>query len=174
MMPKNRIEQIFEACLWNFRFFILLPVIFGLLSSLNFFVVGSFEILHGFRLNFCLDEGKCGKATEVVGYIIGGIDYYLIGVVLVIFSFGLYELFISQIDLRLVEEKLNVLAITSLDQLKYKLLQVIVIALVVSFFKQALKMEVTTLIDLLYLSGSILIIALSSYLMHAQSSSSKH
>lgn len=135
-MPKNRIEQIFEASLWNFRFFTLLPVIFGLLSSLNFFIIGSLEIIHGFRLNFCLNEGKCGKATEVVGYMIGGIDYYLIGVVLVIFSFGLYELFISRIDLRLVDERLNVLAITSLDQLKYKLLQVIVIALVVSFLNK--------------------------------------
>ncbi|OKH24068.1 hypothetical protein NIES593_07845 [Hydrococcus rivularis NIES-593] len=64
--------------MWNFRFFTLLPILFCLLSPLNFFVLGSLEIFHGIRLNFCFNEGKCGQVAEIVGYIIGGVDRYLI------------------------------------------------------------------------------------------------
>ncbi|MEL6501874.1 MAG: YqhA family protein [Cyanobacteria bacterium J06623_1] len=37
---------------------------------------------------------------KTVTYIIGGVDYYLIGIVLLIFAFGIYELFISEIEIK--------------------------------------------------------------------------
>jgi hypothetical protein len=31
----KKIEELFEFAIWNFRFVILLPVVFGLLSTVN-------------------------------------------------------------------------------------------------------------------------------------------
>jgi len=162
------IELIFETLMWNFRLFTILPVVFGLLSSLTFFIIGSKDIWYGISLNFC-PEKNCYDPYDILGYIIGGIDFYLVGVVLLIFSFGIYELFISRIDIRLLNQEINILSITSLDELKHKILQVVVVVLVVSFFKKSLSLEMKTLSDSIYLALSILIIAISSYLMHLQS-----
>ena len=75
--PSKKLEAIFEACLWKFRLFALIPVIFGLLSSLNFFVVGSIEILEGLSHNFPHDYIDEHSFTKAVASIIGGVDHYL-------------------------------------------------------------------------------------------------
>ena len=52
---------------------------------------------------------------------VGGIDYYLIGIALLIFGYGIYELVISDIDPRQQdpsEIRRNLLNIESLDGLK--------------------------------------------------------
>jgi uncharacterized membrane protein YqhA len=166
---SNTIEKIFEFWLWNFRFLTIFPVIFGLLSTVNFFIMGSLDIISGIKQNINISDPESYEAVKSVAYIIGGVDYYLIGVVLLIFSFGIYELFISKIDPRLDHKDSNVLEVTSLDHLKYKILQVIVVALIVTLFKKMLVLEIKTMLDLLYLAVSILIVAFSSYLMHTQS-----
>ena len=89
-------------------------------------------------------------------------------IVLLIFSFGVYELFISKIDIRFQYPELNILQSESLEELKRKLVQVIVVALIVSLFKQALNMEVTEAIDLIYIALSILLISISSYFLQLQ------
>ena len=99
---------------------------------------------------------------------IGGIDYYLIGIILLIFSFGIYELFISEIDLDGDQTRKGVLVITSLEELKKKLLQVIIVALIVSVFKKMITLQLNTSIDIIYVSSAILLISISSYLMHRQ------
>jgi uncharacterized membrane protein YqhA len=170
MTGLKRIEIIFEAFLWRFRLFTLLPVIFGLLSTLNFFVMGSIEVSKGLLYGLSLKSSD-EHTEDVVGKIIGGVDYYLIGVVLLIFSFGIYELFISPIDIRFRYREIKILQISTLDQLKHKILQVIVMVLVVSFFKKVLDMKTNTPLDMLYFALAILVIAISSYLMHLQSHS---
>jgi uncharacterized membrane protein YqhA len=169
MTDASKIEQVFEAMLWKFRLFTLLPVIFGLLSSLMFFVMGSLEIIEGIAHNLTIKHAGGHETELVASTVIGGIDHYLIGVVLLIFSFGIYELFISPIDLRHRYANIRILQITTLDQLKAKILQVIVIALVVSFFKKAITASIETSMDMIYLAVSILIISLSGYLLHLQS-----
>ncbi len=162
----KKIEELFEFALWNFRFVILLPVIFGLLSTLKLFVIGTLDVWAGIILNFDPNNPE-GEATyQIVSYIIGGIDYYLIGIVLLIFSFGIYELFISKIDIRKLE--INVLQIESLEQLKGKLIQVIIVALIVSLFKKMLNLDIKVATDIVYLALSILLISVSSYLMYMQ------
>ncbi|MCG8362608.1 MAG: YqhA family protein [Pseudanabaenales cyanobacterium] len=169
MLNAKKIEHYFEVCLWKFRLFTLLPVIFGLLSTLNFFIIGSFEILDTLAYSFELDHFDEYAVTKVITRIIGGIDHYLIGVVLLIFSFGIYEIFISPIDIRSKYQDIKILKISTLDQLKHKILQVIIMVLIISFFKKALSMDVKTTLDLFFIAGSILVVAVSSYLMHLQS-----
>ncbi|MGL6281089.1 MAG: hypothetical protein ACRC2J_01625, partial [Microcoleaceae cyanobacterium] len=55
--------------------------------------------------------------------------------------------------------------VQSLEELKDKIMKVIVIVLVVSFFKQVTQLELTTAGDLLYLAISILLLSASGYLM---------
>lgn len=175
MLPMRRIEHIFETIIWNFRFFALAPVIFGLLSAVQFFIIGTFEIVAGFRLKFDFSDPEGETTTKIISYVIGGIDYYLIGIVLLIFSFGIYELFISKIDIRFQHADIKILQSETLEELKSKLVQVIVVALIVSLFKQTLSLQVSKASDLIYIALSILLISVSSFLLQLQySANSKH
>jgi len=104
---------------------------------------------------------------DVVGGIIGAVDLYLIGVVMLLFSFGLYELFISDIDAAKDEEGKDskLLAIHSLDQLKDKISKVIVMVLVVGFFQKVGHTDYNGALDMLYLALSITAIAVGLYFL---------
>lgn len=164
----KKIELIFEFCLWNFRLFVLFPVLFGLLSTLKLFVIGTLDVWSGFSLAFDMKNPEGEITSQIVSYIIGGIDYYLIGIVLLIFSFGIYELFISKIDFRLKQEESNILQAESLEELKGKLVQVIVVALIVNLFKKMLSINIQKSSDIAYFSIAILLISVSSYLIYIQ------
>jgi uncharacterized membrane protein YqhA len=113
-----------------------------------------------------LNEDKAKYATKIMSGIISGIDLYLIGIVLILFSFGIYELFISKIDIgRHEDQEIQILEIKSLDELKDKILKVVVMVLVVGFFKRVMEMHIETPLNLLYLAISILLISASSYLL---------
>ena len=49
MKFQKRIEKTFGRIIWTFRFFVLMPVVFGLLSAVRFFMIGTYDILAGFR-----------------------------------------------------------------------------------------------------------------------------
>lgn len=168
----KRVEYTFEAIIWSFRFLALLPVLFGLLSSVKLFIIGTLDIWAGFRLSFDRANPEGEVTNRIVSYIIGGVDFYLIGIVLLIFSFGIYELFISKIDIRF-EQEVDILESESLEELKSKLVKVIVVALIVNLFKKALSLEVTQVSDVVYIALAILLIALSNYLLHLQDTSHK-
>jgi uncharacterized membrane protein YqhA len=57
--------------------------------------------------------------------------------------------------------------IENLDDLKARLAKVILMILIVTLFEQALKMDMKTPLDLLYLGGSIALIGLALYFTHA-------
>lgn len=182
MRLQRRIENIVESCLWNVRFFTFIPVLFGVISVITLFLLGSYEIVHGL-MAVLSSPAHAGEAVKEVAEqahkvkdpvklalagIIGGIDLYLIGVVLLLFSFGIYELFISKIDVaRGSNQDVQILEIKSLDELKDKILKVIIMVLIVSFFKEVIQMELTGYLDILYLAISILLVSASGYLMHA-------
>lgn len=154
-----------ETIIWNFRFFTLVPVIFGLLSTVQFFIIGTLDIWAGFSLKFDINDPEGEITNKIISYVIGGIDYYLIGIVLLIFSFGIYELFISKIDIRFEQSELNILQSETLEELKTKLVQVIVVALIVNLFKKALGVDIIESLDLIYISLAILLISISSFLL---------
>ena len=168
----RRFEKSFEALIWNFRFFILAPVIFSLLSSLRLIMIGTIDIWAGLTLALDHKDPEGEITIKTVAYIIGGVDYYLIGIVLLIFAFGIYELFIAEIDIK-HQDNSNILQSESLEELKNKLVNVIVVALIVSLFKQMLSLEVKQLGDVIYLAMAILLISISQYLLHLSHMKSK-
>ena len=67
------------------------------------------------------------NSTLLIGKVVGGIDYYLILIALLIFGYGIYELVIQDIDQRQQEAsdvRRNLLTIELLDGLKKKLTKV--------------------------------------------------
>jgi uncharacterized membrane protein YqhA len=164
------LERIFENGLWSTRFIVILAVVFGLIGAVSLFIVASFDIYETakFVITTYLNHGHPDHFHEnVVGGIIGAVDLYLIGVVMLLFSFGLYELFISEIDVAKTdtESKSSILNITSLDQLKDKISKVIVMVLVVGFFQKVGHTDYNGALDMLYLALSITAVSVGLYFL---------
>ncbi len=164
------LEKIFEGFIWRSRFIVILSVIFGLLGAIVLFIIASLDIysISIFTIKALFAHSHPPKLHEnLVSTIIGAVDLYLIAVVLFIFAFGLYELFISEIDEASNDDKTSkILEIKSLDQLKDKIAKVIVMVLVVSFFKRVLHTEYNGAQEMLYFALSILALALGLYFLH--------
>ncbi len=163
------IESIFERILWDSRFFVLLAVIFSMLGGIALFIVASMDVfgvvvsVADVFLNHLHPEHF---HEEVVSGLIGAIDLYLMAIVLFIFGFGLYELFISDIDIAKQSASSKILEIHSLDELKDKLAKVIVMVLIVSFFQRVLHTDYNGALEMLYFSFSILALSVGLYFLH--------
>jgi uncharacterized membrane protein YqhA len=172
-----KIETLFENLLWSSRFLVLFAVISSLLASLILFVIGAFDIVKLIidLINACRGQGPAMDLHgAVLGTIVGSIDIFLIAVVSLIFSFGLYELFISHINAADSTESSNILDIGSLDVLKDKIGQVIIMALVVKFFQFILVMKMENITQMLYFAASVVILSLALFLMHLGKKMSHH
>ena len=162
------IERLFETLIWNSRFIVVLAVVFGLIGAIILFIVASMDIW-----NVALSTYEAIVThihpehfhEDIVADIIGAVDLYLIAVVMFIFSFGLYELFISDIDQANGKNGSKLLAIDSLDQLKDKIAKVIVMVLVVSFFQRVLHTSFSAPLEMLYFALSITALAVGLYFL---------
>ncbi|MEA3511971.1 MAG: YqhA family protein [Campylobacterota bacterium] len=163
------LEKVFEGAIWRSRFVVILAVVFGLLGAFVLFVVASMDIwgVAVYTFNTIITHAHPEKFHEdIVAGIIGAVDLYLIAVVMFIFSFGIYELFISDIDEATSEKNgSKILAIHSLDQLKDKIAKVIVMVLVVNFFQRVLHTEFSTPLEMLYFAISIAFLSIGLYFL---------
>jgi len=162
------LEKLFEGAIWNSRFIVILAVVFGLVGAVILFIVASLDIWHVATHTFHVITTGAHPETfheDIVAGIIGAVDLYLIAVVMFIFAFGLYELFISDIDQAEGKNGSKLLAIHDLDQLKDKIAKVIVMVLVVNFFQRVLHTHFTTPLEMLYFAGSITALAVGLYFL---------
>lgn len=171
------IEQGFEKFLWNSRFIVLLAVVSSMISSVILFLVATIDVLElvskvwkymtlsGVERTPAVYEEFHGN---VVGHIIGAIDDYLLATVLFIFALGLYELFISKIEEAEAESSTSsrILVIHSLDDLKDRLGKVVLMILVVTFFKNVIHTTFDDPLNILYLGIGILFVSLALYFTH--------
>ncbi|MGD9595554.1 YqhA family protein [Wolinella succinogenes] len=170
---RAKLEYFFESLLWNSRLFVILAVVFSLIGSILLFFVASADILKVVLSAIAYYSGSAPEGVDIhevlLSNVILAVDLYLIAVVLLIFAFGLYELFISKIDVAEESVGSKVLEIHTLDQLKDKLAKVIVMVLIVSFFNRVLHMEMKEPLDMFYFAISILALALGLYFLHKDS-----
>ncbi len=173
----KKLELLFERALWDSRFVILLAVVSSLVVSIGMFFISTvdafFMISHvGAYADSSLDPVTRGAMrSSAVTHIVEIVDGYLLATVMLIFSLGLYELFISKIDMAENDEKASkVLFITNLDDLKARLAKVILMILIVKYFEHATSMHFDNALDLLYLATGIAMIGLAIYLSHAADS----
>lgn len=166
---QSLIEMLFEGAIWRSRFVVIFAVVFGLLGAIVLFLVASLDIWNvavaSFKVVFHLIPHPEHFHEDVVAGLIGAVDLYLIAVVMFIFAFGLYELFISDIDEACGKNGSKLLAIHSLDQLKDKIAKVIIMVLIVNFFQRVLHTTFTTPLEMLYLASSIAFLAVGLYFL---------
>ena len=148
---RNRIEANFERWLWRFRLISIIPVLMSLLGSISCFILGTQEELSALHKLFN-GHFDSDKSILLLGKVVGGIDYYVIGIALLIYGYGVYELIISDIDPRLqdlTEDRGNILSINLLKSLKQKPTKIIVVALIVMTFKLMISVEVDSIVEVL-------------------------
>lgn len=170
----KKLELIFERILWDSRFVVLLAVVASLAASVAMFFMATVDafymIVHvGEYASPALDVAtRSAMRGTAITHIVEIVDGYLLATVMLIFALGLYELFISKIDMAENDEKASkVLFITNLDDLKARLAKVILMILIVKYFEHATTLSFENALDLLYLAAGIALIGLAIYLSHA-------
>ena len=164
----SNFENNFEKLLWKLRYIVILSVILSMVASISLFLIGSWDIIYSIIYQNPLFNAEVTNNNNLLFKIISSIDLFLIGIVLLIFGFGVYELFISEIDFAKGKFAESTLKIKSLDQLKNKIIKVIIIVLIVKFFEKILKLtpQFTNPNDILIFSASILAICLGYFLIN--------
>lgn len=153
---------------------VLTAVIGSLLAGIAIFFMATVDVVYLFKhaMHYA-DTGLTAEARKVlhdntVSHIVEVVDGYLLATVMLIFSLGLYELFISDINqAHGSKSSSKILVINNLDDLKSRLAKVILMIMIVTLFEEALNMHMNTPLDLVYLGASIALIALALYLTHA-------
>ena len=148
---------------------VFLAVIGSILAALMLMILGAADIVLVLKNGLLVAVGATSSEKfqeNSVSTIIRAVDAFLIGTVMLIFGLGLYELFICKIHTAEGEgDSANVLVVHSLDQLKEKIGKVIIMVLVVTFFKHALDMTYGTIVELVWLSVGILFCATALFLL---------
>jgi uncharacterized membrane protein YqhA len=99
------------------------------------------------------------------------IDGYLLGAFMLIFGFGLYELFLAEIrEAKESRMSARILRVESLDDLKSRLGKVILIILIVEVFKDGFQIKAETPLEVLYVAASIALVGLALYLTRSSGS----
>uniref|UniRef100_A0A1D1XRC1 UPF0114 protein in repA1-repA2 intergenic region n=1 Tax=Anthurium amnicola TaxID=1678845 RepID=A0A1D1XRC1_9ARAE len=173
------VEELLEKMIYRCRFFTLLGVSGSLVGSVLCFLKGCGFIATSF-VQYSVAGGR------VMSVLIEAIDIYLLGTVMLVFGMGLYELFISNIDIAkissqrsnflglfMLQERPKWLKIQSVNELKTKVGHVIVMVLLVGQFKEIQKVGINTPKDLLCFTASILLSACGLFLLSKLTNSKK-
>jgi uncharacterized protein (TIGR00645 family) len=164
------VEEIFETALFGCRFLVLIPVLGILASSVVMFSKGCIEVVQGgvafWRLMSFQPTALDDK--NIILAFIPAVDNYLFATILLIISMGLYELFISEIDPKSRKEKTRPtwLRVYDLDDLTSRIGEVVIMILIVNFFRQSFSMNYEYPLDLLALGGGVLLISGSLVVAH--------
>lgn len=169
----NKMERLFESFLWQSRLVVVLAVIASLAAAVALFYMATVDafymvthLLHYASPELTM-EGRVILRTATVTHVVEVVDGYLLATFLLIFALGLYELFVSKIDMaEKAENSSQVLLINSLDDLKGRLAKVVLMILVVRYFEYALGMKFQTPLELLQFAGGIALLGLALYLSH--------
>lgn len=149
------------------RFMVMLAVIGTLLAATTFIVYGVLETIQLITQTIQSGEVTRKAAKGLALEFIEIVDLFLLGTVFYIIAIGLYELFIDT-DVKLPEW----LTINNLDDLKNKLIAVVIVVLGVLFLGQVVSWDGKT--DLLGYGVSIaLVIAALTYFLAQKSGGKK-
>ena len=173
-------ERLFEKALWNGRFVVVVAVVASMAAATAIFYMATVDVVYLVihMLNYAdpsmaIDVRKAIH-DETITHVVEVVDGYLLATFMLIFALGMYELFVSDIDeAHGSKASSKILVIESLDDLKSRLAKVILMILIVTLFEEALKMNPTTTLDLLYLGGAIALVGVALFFSHKAESHSK-
>ncbi len=165
---KRKSVLIFEMGLFGLRFVTFLAVLGSMIASIVLFITSSLKVWEGVKYAFNYVSDNHQHAKEQVVFFVEAVDGYLFATVLLIFSIGLYELFIDKIDPVSLknDSRPNWLKINSIDDLKSSLGKVILMILIVSFFEHSVGLHYESAMDLLFLGLGVLFVSGALFLTH--------
>src|ERR671916_1957520 len=165
------LEQAFERVLWTSRLVMLVAVVGSVLLAFGSFylaiidVISAFVVFRDYSDLSLSTQAFIELRNEAVTTIVRALDGFLIGAILLLFAFGVYELFVSKISpARRSEAVLRFLAPGTLDELKEKVARLVIVVLVIEFFQRALRVPYEQAQDLLFLAIGILLVSAAVYL----------
>ncbi len=138
------------------RYLIIIAVLGTFLAAIAVLVYGGLTVVHVIYEMFASSQFTTDEAKHFAVEFIEIIDLFLLGTVLYIVSLGLYELFI--------DEKLTMppwLVISDLDDLKGKLIGVVIVLLAVTFLGNVVTWNGSQSILWLGLAVGLVLLALS-------------
>jgi uncharacterized membrane protein YqhA len=175
------LEHLFEAFLWRTRWVVLAAVLASMAAAIAVFYLSTVDVIYivGHMLHYgdpaLSDETRKAIHDQTITHVVEVVDGYLIATFMLIFSLGMYELFISDIDeAKGSRASSRILVIESLDDLKARLAKVVLMILIVTLFEHAITMKIDQALDLLYLGVGIAMIGLALYLTHASEGHKEH
>ncbi|MDX1755735.1 MAG: YqhA family protein [Marinobacter sp.] len=169
-------ERQFESLLWGSRVLVMLAVIPSILGATVLFLVGTIDIikLTADTFVYYLAGGTEDIHDTVVPIIVTAVDIYLVAVVLLIFGAGVYRLFVSPIDKAEDHATSHPFNVQTFDELKDKIARVVILAVIIEFFRAVVDIRFQTPLDAIYLAMSVLALAASLYLMRRMHPSEEH
>ncbi len=173
-----------EPYFWCARTIAVIAVVVSFIVTIIWYVVAATDLVHllgagyhyfsGFIELKSPDEAR----NKLVFHTVEAIDSILMASIFLVFTYGLYELFISELktdedteDDRRIRGR--ILRIGGVDELKAKLVQLILMVLIVKIFYYGLTVklsaegEAASLSDVLKLGGVVLTIALALFFSHS-------
>lgn len=164
---EGPLERGFERFLWNSRFLVMLAVIPSLVGAFVLFSIGTIDIFKVLldAVTYYTTSGAEDIHDTVVTDIIIAVDIYLIAIVLMIFGLGVYRLFVSQIEQTEEHGPAHPFNVHSFDELKDKIVRVVILAVIIEFFRAVVDIHFETPLDAIYLALSALALAAALYLM---------
>ena len=161
----QKLGRIVSSIVWSARYLVFAAVVASIVLSAVLLFTNTQDawtvILH--TRSFEGDDPT--RHVALISHLAGIIDGYLFASILIIFAFGLYQLFIGKFDVPLNDGvAMNLLVTKSIDDLKERLAKVVFLILVVRYFEFALEQDLKTPLELLYLAIGIALIALAIYL----------
>jgi uncharacterized membrane protein YqhA len=141
------------------RFVVIIPALAAIVGSIVLMILGSVEILRA-ALNVVVEQVPL---KETIVDVLASIDAILLGTVLLVIGYGLYELF--------VDTHLDVpdwLEINNLDDLKAKLIGVIIAIIAVIFVGELVDADSAN--DVMYygIGAGAVVIALAAFSLNSK------
>jgi len=165
-------QDVLERILWSSRYLTLLAVWSCVVGMALLFISSAWdmgELLVEFIKVYFLGHEVEHFHVIIVSHVITAVDDFLLAIVMLIFALGVYELHIGKIKCAQGAENAgNILQVSSLDDLKDRLGKVILMILIVAFFKQVLHVTFDNPLNILYMGGGILLVSLAGYFGHKQ------
>ena len=130
------LDRYIETTMVRMRYITLIPVVFSYVGAIIMFVVGTIRAYDSV-LSLMESGGPDLRDTQV--NLILAVDAYLMGLVLLIFSYGIYDLFISSLDAGnrpMIRPRW--MTFNDIGGLKTILAEVILIILTIEFFQLVL------------------------------------
>lgn len=150
--PTSSLEKAFEWSLDLSRGLVIIPVVVLVLAAAGAFVYGTFVFVHS--VSEVVDHPL--PVGSQVGLFLVDVDLFLIGATLLIAAIGLYELFISRVDVGSAPRMPRWLEMRDLNDLKARVIAMIILVVTVSFAE--LVVDVANSRQILEVGGGVAVV----------------